>query len=204
MVEHRVAKKQTRRGKKANEATVTSPQFENVSQSQSQHHSSHFRPWEVRDGSDTSINKSIIWKGNATHHAPALCVPMSTNWKEPALCRFFFDYVVEANEVKVSPGYLSRLPELYGEGNDDILTQAVSAVSLASFSNRVRSEEMLIRARKLYGKALLLVKRAISDPKQVVKDGTLAGVFFLNMYEVSRSRCSFSRNLFLIGHRIDD
>ena len=91
---------------------------------------------------------------------------------------------METSEVKVSPGYLKHLPRSYGEGSDEILTHAVSAVSLASFSNRVRSEELLINGRKLYGKAILLVKRALSNPQQVANDGTLAGVFFLNMYEV--------------------
>jgi hypothetical protein len=68
---------------------------------------------------------------------------MSTNWTDSALCRFFSDYVVEANEVKVSPGYLNHLQKLYGEGTDDIITHAVSVVSLASFSNQVGSEDLL-------------------------------------------------------------
>lgn len=109
---------------------------------------------------------------------------MSNDWTDPALCHFLSDYVVEANEVKVSPGYLNHLQKLYVEGSDDIIAHAISAVSLASFSNQFRSEDLLTRSRESYSKALLLVKRALSNPQQITKDGTLAGVFFLNMYEV--------------------
>ena len=191
-VEHKVALKQAKRdSKNANESIISPPQSDKASESPSRQQTLHFRPWESTDDSDDRSRKPVLERAMVAHRAlligdtnPSLCAPMSTDWRISALCRFFRDYVVEANEVKVSPGYLNHLPRLYGEGSDEILTHAVSAVSLASFSNRVRSEELLIKGRKLYGKALLLVKRALSNPKQVTKDGTLAGVFFLNMYEV--------------------
>jgi hypothetical protein len=186
-VEHKVAWKQAKR-ERPNDSISPTPQklaSEASSPQSSSLRTTHFRPKENSVGSPDS-GKSPVEQGLIRSQAPTpqLCVPMSTDWRNSALCRFFSDYVIEANEVKVSPGYLNHLPKLYSEGNDEIITHAVSAVSLASFSNQVRSEELLIQGRKLYGKALLLVKRALSNPKQVTKDGTLAGVFFLNMYEV--------------------
>jgi hypothetical protein len=195
-VEHKVAfqvKKQ-----KANESSsLPTPRASSSSSSSSGSSppaTNHFRPWETTSNENDESGKSLAEQGIVARRSPVilskrdeeppLCVPMSTDWRDPALCRFFSDYVVEANEVKVSPGYLNNLQRLYGEGSDDIITHAVSAVSLASFSNQVRSEDLLTRGRKQYGKALLLVKRALSNPKQLTKDGTLAGVFFLNMYEV--------------------
>jgi hypothetical protein len=109
---------------------------------------------------------------------------VSTNWDELALCRFFSDYVLEANEVAVSPGYLNNLPKLYGDATNEIMAHSIKAVSLASFSTQARSDELLVTARKSYGQALLLVKRALSNSNQVTSDASLAGVFFLNMYEV--------------------
>lgn len=117
-------------------------------------------------------------------NSPQLCANVATDWENPALCRFFSDYVAEKDDVAAGPGYLNHLPKLYGEYTDDILTHAVSAVSLASFSNQVRSDELLVSARKAYGKALILVKKALESPSRITSDGTLAGVFFLNMYEV--------------------
>ena len=160
---------------------------------------SRLRPRESSSDERDVTGKSVVQQGLAARRGPVvlgkrhdgapLCVPMSTDWAGSALCRFFSDYVVEADEVKASPGYLNNLQKLYGEGNDDIVTHSVSAVSIASFSNQVRSEDLLVAGRKQYGKALLLVTKALSDPKQITKDGTFAGVFFLNMYEVRLLLC---------------
>jgi hypothetical protein len=64
-----------------------------------------------------------------------------------------------------------------------VLKQAVSAVSLATFSHQVGAEKFLIKARKEYGKTLVLLLEAISGG-QLTSDSTLAGVLCLNMYEV--------------------
>ena len=190
-VENKVALTQAKR-EKADE--VSPPSSSKPTFTRQPQGASHFRPWESSSGESDDSRKSVVQQGLSACRAPVivgkrddkptLCVPVSTNWTDSALCRFFSDYVIEANEVKVSPGYLNHLQKLYGEETDDIITHAVSAVSLASFSNQVRSEDLLIAGRKQYGKALLLVKRALSNPKQITEDGTLAGVFFLNMYEV--------------------
>jgi len=172
---------------------------ENVKQRRESHASSSKisqRPqsFSQDSGAGTSSREIEAQRRGAYHQAPGasvnwndtppLCMSMSTHWKDPALCRFFSDYVLKSNEVAISPGYLNHLPKIYSEATDEILTHAVSAVSLASFSNQVRSTDLLISARKSYGKALVLLKKALSTPEQVRSDGTLAGVFFCNMYEV--------------------
>ena len=42
-------------------------------------------------------------------------------------------------------------------------------------------------SRHMFGKALLMVHRAIEDPKESLKDDTLLAVLLLSLYEVSLS-----------------
>ena len=88
--------------------------------------------------------------------------------------------------MKAGPGYLENLPNLYNE-NSAALTHAVSAASLASFSHQARAGELLVAARKLYGRALVLVQKALRDPSQATSDATVAAIYSLGMYEVCQN-----------------
>jgi hypothetical protein len=117
----RVEKKVTwtqAKGQRANESSPLQAQKPTFEQPQG---TSHFRPWESGSEESNDSRKSVVEQGLVTRGASIiaskpddeapLCVPISTDWTNPALCRFFKDYsyVVEANEVKVSPGYLNHL-----------------------------------------------------------------------------------------------
>ena len=54
---------------------------------------------------DTVDENSSALAKNPTD--PILYKSMSTNWQDRALCRFFSDYTVDTDDLKVSPG-LSR------------------------------------------------------------------------------------------------
>lgn len=116
---------------------------------------------------------------------PMLYKSMSTDWQERALCRFFADYVVQTDDLKVSPGFLHNLPRLFNQTNinNSVLRQSVTAVALSSFANQVGSEDLLITARKCYGRSLVEMHRALSE-RRLESDETLAGCLLLTMYEV--------------------
>ena len=112
---------------------------------------------------------------------------LSTDWKDQALNRFFADYVIETEDLYVSPGFLDKLPSVYGKmrGGDSVLEQAMASVSLSNFGNQVGSMEMLIQARKSYGRGLkLLHQTLIKGGMEMSSDGVLGGMLLLNMYEV--------------------
>jgi hypothetical protein len=69
---------------------------------------------------------------------------MSTRWEDPALSLFSKDYVLEADVVNAGPGFLENFPKLYGISNEAVLPNADLAVSLASFSNKVRSNDLIV------------------------------------------------------------
>jgi len=90
---------------------------------------------------------------------------LSTDWQDVAMCRLFADYVLETDDLHFSPGFLDKLPKLYNKvaTRESVLGQALSAVSLANYSNQVYSKDMLIQARKSYGKGLTALHKALSE-----------------------------------------
>jgi len=140
-----------------------------------------------RDSPSTDENKSqeeASWALVKQPERPTIR-NMSTDWNEHALCRFYADYVVDTDDLHVSPGFLDSLPRLrnnVGSGNI-VLGEALSAVSLANFSNQVRSEALQIQGRKSYGRGLAQLHKALSEGL-LTSDNVLAGVVLLNMYEV--------------------
>jgi len=110
---------------------------------------------------------------------------MSTDWNEHALCRFYADYVVDTDDLHLSPGFLDSPPRLRNNlgSKNIVLGEALSAVSLANFSNQVRSKTLQIQGRKSYGRGLAQLHKALSEGL-LTSDDVLAGVILLNMYEV--------------------
>lgn len=128
-----------------------------------------------------------------SRHTSLYKSPVSIDWNEPALCRFFADYTMDTDNLKVNPGFLHNLSLLYNEAtsNDELLVQAVKACALANFSNQSRSDHFLIKARSAYGKSLALLHKAQSEG-QLTSISTLAAVLLMNMYDV-RSPSFFLR-----------
>jgi hypothetical protein len=116
---------------------------------------------------------------------PILYKSLSTDWQDRSLCRFFSDYVINTDDLKASPGFLHNIPRLFNRttSKESVLRQAVTAVALSNFSNQVGSEDLLIKARKCYGRGLVELHRALSEGR-LKSDDTLGGCLMLNMYEV--------------------
>jgi hypothetical protein len=128
---------------------------------------------------------------------PPLLHSLSTHWEDPALCLFFQDYVLQTDDAGF--GFLDNFPKLYGTSSDEAFKNAVSAISLASFSNQVRCVDLGVAAKKSYGKALLSVKKALQDPSRSTSHATLASILTLNMYDVSF--LTLRNRRFLMGSR---
>ncbi len=92
---------------------------------------------------------------------------------------------MDTDNINVSPGFLPGLPRLYSQAGpqDGVLRQVTSAVSLATLSDQVGAEKFHGKARKEYGKALVMLREAISGG-QLMSDSTVGGVLCLNMYDV--------------------
>lgn len=120
-------------------------------------------------------------------HKPSLPArhQLSSDFHDMALCRFYADYVIETDDLRCSPGFLDRLPRLYNQlaKKDSVLGQAVTAVSLAHFSNQVYAESLLVEAQQAYGRGLALLYTALGEG-HFTSDPVLGGVVMLNMYEV--------------------
>lgn len=113
---------------------------------------------------------------------PPLLRSLRTHWEDPALCLFFQDYVLQTDDAGF--GFLDNFPKLYGTSSGEVFRDAVSAISLASFSNQVRSANLGVAAKKSYGKALLSVQKALQDPSRSTSHATLASILTLNMYDM--------------------
>jgi len=139
---------------------------------------------------EISIMKSEEQESSLTvaRHTRIFRPPVNTDWNDPALCRFFSDYTMDTNNLKINPGFLHNLSRLFNEATaqNELLVKAVRAVSLANFSNQSRTDHFLIKSRKAYGESLTLLKIALSDGN-LTSVSTLAGVLLLNMYDVRLS-----------------
>lgn len=130
----------------------------------------------------------------AAHQPPLFQPPVNTDWKEAALCRFFADYTMDISNLTVNPGFLHNLSRLFNEATpqEELLVQAVRAVSLANFATESRSDYFLLKSRKPYGQSLALLKQALTDGN-LTNISTLVGVLLLNMHDV-RSFSSITSN----------
>lgn len=109
---------------------------------------------------------------------------MSTNWDQQAIFQFFEDYVIPAEMGR--GGYLSFLPDLYGQHQDiAYLSKALHAVSMASLANRTSMPRLVVRARRSYGEALTLINAALNDERLAKSDELLTSLMLLTKYEVS-------------------
>jgi len=70
---------------------------------------------------------------------------------------------------------------------DDLLSDALSALSLAYIERQDEGDPNLFRSRAMYGRAMRKLSRKLNDDNEMVQDATLAAVMALTAYEVSDS-----------------
>lgn len=67
--------------------------------------------------------------------------------------------------------------------NDQHLGDSITAVSLAHFSTKANSVDVMTKARIKYISALRLLNRALQTPELVTKDATLLAILLLDLFE---------------------
>ncbi|KAE9372470.1 hypothetical protein N431DRAFT_558297 [Stipitochalara longipes BDJ] len=62
-----------------------------------------------------------------SRHTPIFRPPVNTDWRDPALCRFFSDFTMDTNDLKVNPGFLHNLSRLFNQAgtHDELLVKAM-------------------------------------------------------------------------------
>jgi hypothetical protein len=126
----------------------------------------------------------------ATRHSgdcqPRICPPMSTNWQEIALPRFFADYIFES-PIFTGSG-LSFLRELCGRTNLRApLKEALNAVAWLSLSNQLGIEWLKFEACGSYFHAVKLMAKLLKGPDEARQDATLATNYLFGLFEVKPS-----------------
>lgn len=115
-----------------------------------------------------------------------------STWEERAVCYFFDQYTVNADQEE-GMGHLEYLPPLYARAGEishrgagspaACLRRAVDATALMTLANASNAPQLMIKARQGYGKALRGLREALSSPDSAVKDETFASVMLLSLFE---------------------
>jgi hypothetical protein len=74
-------------------------------------------------------------------------------------------------------------PYYNATSSPDHLSYSIDAVSLAYLSHQARSDDILASARKTYGRALTLTRKALQSPESVTTDPTILTSLLLDMFE---------------------
>ncbi|CAG7929543.1 unnamed protein product [Penicillium olsonii] len=113
--------------------------------------------------------------------------PADSTWEQRALCYFFDQYTIRADE---DGGHLDYLPPLYAreigrpsQSTSSCLKWAVDATALMTLANAKNAPTLMNKARQGYGKALRGLQEALKSPTNAVKDETFASVVMLSLYE---------------------
>ena len=105
--------------------------------------------------------------------------------------RFIYDFVIyeDANVAAGEPenGFWDWVPPLFERAAEgSCLKITVRAVAYANFSARCNAPAVQGLADELMGKALKLLQGQLADKSLAVKDDTLAAVYLMGAYEVSK------------------
>ena len=113
---------------------------------------------------------------------------MATDWGELAVCQFFADFVLPVDDTGDGGGYFPYfhfLPSLYErQAADSYLREAVLAVALYRLANQTQIDDLTLRARRCYGKALAQVNKALQNQSEMKSDQVLATLCLLTKYGV--------------------
>lgn len=109
--------------------------------------------------------------------------PLTAALEERAICFFLSNYVLIPHGA-VKCGFLGFLLPLMKLQPSAILSNALSAVALATFGNQPNAKMLKPKAEQAYSKVLRQVTNAIGDAKQAAEDTTLAAILLLSLFEV--------------------
>lgn len=96
----------------------------------------------------------------------------------------FYDNYVLNTEAPL----LDFLPELYSASlTEPCLDEVVPAVALANSAMQLKRCDLMLEARKHYGRAIMSLNSSLQDREEATSDGVLLTVFLLGLFEVSQT-----------------
>jgi hypothetical protein len=126
--------------------------------------------------------------GSSDHRPVSMTIskPFSPPIDQRALCFFLSNFVLLPNSrvVKGHLGFLVPLVQQSSKNSTLILT--LNAVALAALANQPNARALQPAADSHYVTALNRINKDLQDAKKAQQDSTLASVFLLSIYEVSR------------------
>jgi hypothetical protein len=99
-----------------------------------------------------------------------------------SLSRFYHDYVTSSgiSLFRILPWYRESNPTAYFQ-------EALQAVALLSLARQRHSSDFLIQARGHYGRSIVALNIALSNPSLTADDSVLLALFLVSLFEV---RCA--------------
>ena len=131
-----------------------------------------------------SINERLPKESNRPCSPNSVGISIQQSQEQLALSYFFTEYVLVPRRSNASYGYLEYLPPLYMHANlDSALSYATSAVALTALCAKPGRGKLRLEAQRQYGKAILRIQEAISNPIEVKSDLTLLSVLLFGLFE---------------------
>ena len=106
------------------------------------------------------------------------------SWQQAAICFFLPNFVEARSPEESSRGFMIYLPPLYIDAKpDSTISVATSALSLGALAGATRRFDLLSKAMKQYGMAMVRMNRALIDPSEAKSDATLLSVLIFAIFE---------------------
>ncbi|KAJ5702969.1 hypothetical protein N7488_010517 [Penicillium malachiteum] len=129
------------------------------------------------------------YNGNASrsNNSLSLITVADASWEERAVC-YFFDQFISPPDKETGMGHLAYLPVLYSRIRQQnpassSLPWALEATALMTLGNVSQAPQLILQARRGYGRALSTLRRALASPTEALKDETFASVVLLSLFE---------------------
>ncbi|PYH92967.1 hypothetical protein BO71DRAFT_356319 [Aspergillus ellipticus CBS 707.79] len=138
-------------------------------------------------------SEEVIRKAKAKHRARKSVVVAEPNSRQPVRKGIALDVALSSPPEELAKGYFfthyggSHMPyllDLTRNQDNAPINAALTAAGLAALSNLRMSPQMMLNARRHYTLALSRTRHALRDPALCRKDGTLAAVVLLGMFEI--------------------
>ncbi|KAJ6090471.1 hypothetical protein N7486_009286 [Penicillium sp. IBT 16267x] len=127
-------------------------------------------------------------RGSSSTNTSLSLIPIAdATWEHRAICYFFDQYIIKP-DMEDGMGHLDYLPSLYSQidqqkSTSSCLRWAVDATAFMTLANVSRAPQLMMKARRGYGKALSSLREALASPTEALKDETFASVVILSLFE---------------------
>ncbi|PQE31760.1 negative acting factor protein [Rutstroemia sp. NJR-2017a WRK4] len=135
--------------------------------------------WKPRQNSWTAAQTLV---GAIEDGRQSITPPLTASLEERAICFFLANYVLIPHGP-IRCGFLGFLIPMMRIAPSKILSDALTAVALATFGNQPNAKMLKPKAEQAYAKALRQTTTAIANPRQALEDSTLAAVLLLGLFE---------------------